>query len=291
MHVSPGFTLTRWETERGVHELATRPGHGAAGPMVKRYAGYSEHSTGFRRREVPGPGVGLVLAFGDPLIAEDGSRLGAFAFGNQTTASLSTVLGHQSGVQIDLTPLGARSLLGVEPAALTDTVVPLDVALGPFGVELLDRLASASSWSARFDLIDAAIAAVPAVGLAPEVDWVVDQLARSKGQGRVEGLVNETGWSLRHFGRRFLEQIGLAPKTYARLLRFEHAVELVRARRGVTLAEVAADAGFFDQAHFNRDFRSFAGCTPSEFVAEMDPEPEVRFVQDEKAGVTVRSSS
>jgi AraC-like DNA-binding protein len=287
--VSLGFTMARWETERGVHELATRPGRGAAGPMVTRYAGYTEHSTAFRRREVPGPGVGLVLAFGDPLIAEDGSRLGAFAFGNQTTASLSTVFGHQAGVQIDLTPLGARSLLGVEPAALTNAVVPLEVALGPFGLALLDQLASAPSWAVRFDLIDAAVAGVRAVALTPEVDWVANQLARTKGRARIEELVNETGWSPRHFGRRFLEQIGLSPKTYARLVRFDHAVGLVRARRCGTLAEVAAKAGFFDQAHFNRECRSFAGCTPSELVAELDPEPEVRFVQDDEEGAPVRS--
>jgi len=288
--VSQGFTLTRWETERGVHEMATRPGRGPAARMVTRYAGYSEHTAPLRRRQVAHVGVGLVLAFGDPLIAEDGQRLGAFAFGNQTAASLSTVLGHQAGVQIDLTPLGARSLLGPEIAEMTDAVVPLDVALGPFGVELLERLALAPSWTARFDMVDAAIGAVPHVRLDPAVEWVVHEITRSKGQARVHAVVGETGWSPRHLGRRFLEQIGLSPKTLARLVRFEHAIDRVRARRALTLAEVAADAGFFDQAHFNRDFRGFAGCTPSEFVAELDPEPQVRFVQDGEDDVAVASS-
>jgi AraC-like DNA-binding protein len=280
--VSEGFVLTRWETERGVHEMATRPGRGAAAPMITRYAGYSEHTAPLRRRQVAHLGVGVVLAFGDPLIADDGERLGAFVFGHQTRASLSTVLGHQAGVQIDLTSLGARSLLGVEVAELTDAVVPLDLALGPFGLRLLDRLASAHSWVERFDIVDRAIAAVPSVVLDPEVDWVANQLAASRGQAQVERLAQETGWSSRHLARRFGEQIGLSAKTYARLLRFEHAIGLVRERRSGRLAAVAAEAGFFDQAHFNRDFRSFAGCTPGELVDELDPPPEVRFVQDDE---------
>ncbi len=288
--MGPGFTLTHWETERGVHELATRAGRGPAQRMVTRYAGYSEHTAPLLRRQVARHGIGVVLAFGDPLVAEDGDRLGAFVFGNQTGASLSTVLGHQAGVQIDLTALGARSILGVEPSALTDAVVPLDVALGPFGLELLDRLASERSWSARFDLVDAAIAAIPGNELSPEVDWVAGQLGRSRGRARVELLAEETGWSPRHLGRRFVEQVGLAPKTFARLLRFEHALGLMRSIGRGSLADVAANAGFSDQAHFNRDFRAFAGCTPQGFLAEMDPDPEVRFVQDDEEAGTLRSN-
>lgn len=280
--MSEGFVLTRWETDRGVHELAIRRGRGVGAPMVSRYAGYSERTAPLQRRQVAHFGVGLVLAFGDPLIAEDGERLGAFVFGHQTSASLSTVLGHQAGVQIDLTALGARSLFGVEVAELTDRVVPLDVALGSFGLELLDRLASADTWAERFDIVDRAVGAVPDVGLDATVDWVARELARSKGLARVERLAGQTGWSYRHLARRFADQIGLPAKTYARLLRFEHAIGLLRERQSGRLADVAAETGFFDQAHFNRDFRSFAGCTPSELVAELDPEPEVRFVQDDE---------
>ncbi len=285
-----GFTLTRWETGHGVHERATRVPGSSAGRMVTRYAGYTEHGLAFRRREIAGSGVGLVLAFGDPLISEDGQCLGAFAFGNQTKPSVSTVLAHQAGVQIDLTALGARSVLHVEPLAMTDSVVPLDVALGALGNQLLDQLASASSWSDRFDLLDATFGALPAVELAPEVDWVLGRLAASGGQGRLEPLVRETGWSPRHFTRRFLDQVGLAPKNYARLVRFERAVELMKECRGMSLADVAASTGFFDQAHLSRDFRSFAGCAPGAFLAELDPDPEVRFVQDDEVNGSLRSA-
>ncbi len=252
--------------------------------MVARYAGYSEQGSPFRRRELAVSGVDLVLGFGDPLIAEDGSRLGAFAFGSQTSASVSTVLARQAGVQIDLTALGARSLLGVEPAAMTDPLVPLHVALGPIGERLLDQLVPAPSWPARFDLIDVTIGAASARWLAPEVDWVLGSLASSGGLEPLEALAREAGWSPRHLSRCFLEQVGLPPKAYARLVRFEHAVALLRSRCA-SLTEVAASTGFFDQAHFHRDFRSLAGCTPGAFLAELDADPEVRFVQDHDSSV------
>lgn len=82
---SIGFTLARWETERGVHEMATREGAGASARRVKRYAGYAEWTPPQTRREVAKTGVSLVLAFGDPLTAHfEASQpqvlRGAFAF-------------------------------------------------------------------------------------------------------------------------------------------------------------------------------------------------------------------
>jgi AraC-like DNA-binding protein len=65
-------------------------------------------------------------------------------------------------------------------------------------------------------------------------------------------------------------QVGLAPKACARLLRFEHAVELLGAP-GASPSSVAAEAGYYDQAHLDRDCRQFAGCTPTEVRSVQDP--------------------
>jgi AraC-like DNA-binding protein len=79
----------------------------------------------------------------------------------------------------------------------------------------------------------------------------------------VTELAAELGWSRRHLAVRVHEELGMPPKALARVLRFERAVERLRA--GDDLAALALDAGYYDQAHFNRDFRAFAGATPTDY--------------------------
>ena len=93
--------------------------------------------------------------------------------------------------------------------------------------------------------------------------------------------MDETGWSRRHVTERFRRQLGVSPKAYARLLRFEHASALLNEKpRGRTLADVAMEAGYYDQSHLTRDFVALAGMTPGAVAADAGAAPEVRFVQD-----------
>ena len=82
-------------------------------------------------------------------------------------------------------------------------------------------------------------------------------------------LAAELGWSRRHLAARFRDEVGVSPKALARLLRFERALELLGTR---TLADIAYECGYYDQAHFNRDFRAFAGATPGELLARRLPD-------------------
>ena len=293
-----GFTVSRWETDRGVHEIATREARGAATGLVRRYAGYSERAEDSRRREVARPGIALILGLGDPLAvsyeeAGAATAFGAFVVGNHTRPAWTGFSGRQHGVQVDLTPAGAYALLGDAIDDLTDRVVPLDAVLGREGVELLERLAESPSWSARFGLLDHVIGDHrDRPPLSREVRWLWQQLAACHGDARVETLLGEVGWSRRHLARRFRQQIGLAPKAYARLLRFQHLVDCLQSRpAGSSLADIAVAAGYYDQAHLNRDFRAFAGCTPTQYLSESDPDPQVRFVQDDEREALIGSPS
>jgi AraC-like DNA-binding protein len=92
---------------------------------------------------------------------------------------------------------------------------------------------------------------------------------------RIADLANEIGWSRRHFGERFRDEIGLAPKQAARILRFERAGALLR-RGHQDLAELAVECGYYDQAHLSNDWRMLAGCSPRTWIAE-----ELPFLQDD----------
>ena len=289
--MADGLVLTRRMSERGVHETAQRAGGGAGGSVVVRhYVGYEEWpESGFLRREVARHGVALILGFGDAMdVYEDeaGSAvrtLGAFVVGNQSRSSMTGVGGHQLGVQVELTPGGALALFGAVED-LNDAVVPLDQALGG-GARLMDRLAAMPSWEARLDLLDDDLGrrnpsrAHAGGGMAPA------PAARQQRPGRVEPLMDETGWSRRRVTERFRRQLGVSPKSYARLVRFEHASALLgEPRADRTIVDVAMAAGYYDQSHLTRDFVVLAGMTPGAFAAGAGAVPEVRFVQD--AGAT-----
>src|SRR5581483_4851436 len=106
----------------------------------------------------------------------------------------------------------------------------------------------------------------------PEVSYTWDRLRRSHGAVSVAELAAETGWSARHLGNQFRAETGLSPKAGARVIRFDRARRRLLRRQAedgrVVLAELAAECGYYDQAHLARDFRDLAGCPPSVLLAE-----------------------
>ncbi len=295
-----GLVLTRRQSERGTHDMVQRAAAGPGQAVVREYVGYEEwDGAGFVRREMARHGVALILGFGDGMDVYEGEvdsprrRLSGFVVGNQMRSSMTGVAGHQLGVQVELSPQGAVALFG-DVAELHDAVLTLEDAFGTAGERLLERLADTPSWGARLDLLDQEFARLGSSStagadagdggvLSPEVDWLRRQLAASHGARRVEPLMDETGWSRRHVTERFRHQLGVSPKAYARLLRFERASALLTelpSEPQRTVADVAIAAGYYDQSHLTRDFTAMAGMTPGAFVATLDLVPEVRFVQD-----------
>ena len=127
---------------------------------------------------------------------------------------------------------------------------------------------------ARFAILDREIGArLRAAGaLPPQVSWAWRRIIETRGQIDIGRLVDEVGWSQRHLITRFRSDIGLSPKTMARVMRFGQAARLLRRPDRPELAAIAADCGYYDQSHFTRDFRAFAGVTPGELVSSILPD-------------------
>ncbi len=184
--------------------------------------------------------------------------------------------GEMLGVQVDLSPLATRMIFGVPMCSLAREVVALEDLLGPEGPLLEERLMEVGTWGERFDLVEAMLAArlQAAEPPPPDVDWAWRRLVAGGGRLRVADLATELGCSRKHLAARFREHVGLPPKLVARMLRFRRASDLLGAS-GTSLAELAAVCGYYDQAHLDRDFRDFAGTTPTAYASE-----RVTFVQD-----------
>jgi len=178
-----------------------------------------------------------------------------------------------ASVDLELTPLGAWSVLGVPLSELEGQTVTLHDAFGNSASErLIHELHATADWDARFDAVERFLLERAQAGPrpTPAVAWALSKLWDTDGRERVEKLAAELGCSRRYLHARFREQVGLAPKTVARLIRFG-AVRRRIERAPAKWADVAYECGYADQSHLNRDFRELAGTTPTDFVARLLP--------------------
>lgn len=235
---------------------------------------------GFRVRDldalrmVPHPAVTLLLEFGA------GSPVLDCASGQQQRGSIVAGPGLGSGgavrargenvecVQVRLSPVIARAVLGASPADLDGAVVPLGDLWGREASRIREQLGDLSSWQDRFALTDALLARQHEAGppVDPEVAWTWHRIVSSRGLARVDGLAAEVGWSRKRLWSRFRSQLGLPPKRAVKLVRFDHAAHRLVAGEGA--AHVAADAGYADQSHLCRDVMAFTGATPATVADE-----------------------
>jgi AraC-like DNA-binding protein len=146
--------------------------------------------------------------------------------------------------------------------------------LGDVARELHERLREAASWPARFALLDQILLDHADLDhqVAPDIAEAWRLLARSGGTIQAGELARRVGWSPRYLQRRLLAETGLTPKAAARVTRFDRARRtLQRQTTGAgewPLARLAAECGYYDQAHLAREFRELAGCPPSTWLAE-----------------------
>ncbi|NIH84828.1 helix-turn-helix domain-containing protein [Amycolatopsis granulosa] len=273
-------------------EWAVRRPHPELRPLITRYIGYTQAGgTLPTHRGLPSRHVTLVVSLteplhftGLPLPGQRPIRVSAALGGLHTAPALIAQQGFQSGVQVEIDPLAVPALFGVPAAELGNQVVDL-AGLGP--AHLPERLAAAPDWEHRFRVLDDVFRRARAdrgpAGPATGITWAWRRLAAAGGLIRVEDLAAEIGWSRRHFTERFRRELGLPPKQAARVLRFDRAA--ARLRRGpADLATLAAECGFYDQAHLSNEWRALAGCSPRTWIAE-----ELPFLQG--AGATVDADS
>jgi AraC-like DNA-binding protein len=271
--------VRRRRSEAGAWEFAEALPAPALEGIVDGYTGFVETSASpLRRSEPPSARAVMIVNFGAPLevgapgrptVAHADSFVGRLSERPATTAFRGT----SSGVQVNFTPLGLHLFCGIALDELPEPAVGLGELLGAEGRLLTEMLEDAGDWSARFDLLDATIArrAAAARPPTPSVEWAWRVLERSAGRIEIGRLSDRLGCSRRHLIAGFREQVGVPPKTAARILRFERAARLARDRRRPGLAWIAGECGYHDQAHMTREFRDLAGTSPAAYRAATLP--------------------
>jgi AraC-like DNA-binding protein len=173
-------------------------------------------------------------------------------------------------VGVSFRPGMAGGILGVPMSELLDSHVSLEELWGYRGLELQERLADAEDRAAIFRLLESELIARIRRPLLihPAVAHALRPHRSGLAPWRVEDVQRQSGYSPRHFIELFRSTVGLAPKRYYRVQRFSNA--LARIAEGnvageLKLADVAACAGYSDQAHLSREFRELAGVTASAY--------------------------
>lgn len=218
-----------------------------------------------KERVLPGGRFQFVIdlqeSAGTPLVVGMRSEYGVVE-----TAALQCVMG------VVFRPGGTIPFLGWPADDFYNREIPLDLIWGPQANLLRERLGEAATSHARFQVLEAALlqAAKP-LGLHAAVGYALGEFQGAPHIRSVLDVCREAGLSRRRFAQLFREQIGLTPKLYCRVRRFQEVVGQLTAGGPVDWADVALAGGYCDQAHLAHEFRAFSGTSPGDWLARERP--------------------
>jgi AraC-like DNA-binding protein len=182
-----------------------------------------------------------------------------------------------------LQPGACPAMFGIPADEISTRHVALQDLWGNAALSLYNRLQETSDFEQRLQLFELFLAErLPRVcGIHPAIAHALSRLRTTVDIGRI---VKETGYSHRHFIKLFRQSVGLSPRIYSRLLRFQqtlkHGFDKTRGR----WIDVALEAGYADQPHFNREFREFTGISPSEYLLNRTESYHVPIPRSESGG-------
>ncbi len=236
------------------------------GLLARGYAGFTEPAAPPQDLVSPATAVvGIVLKLDNSVWRPSELLVGAHDFCHVHRDAPA-----HSSMQQWLTPLGAYRL-GLPTGAVVGKVVDLTDVLGTGIQHLADRLRYTPDQRQQFALLDAYLLRRAQNGPipAPEVAWAWRRLTATGGTLPVGRLADEVGWSHKHLISRFKQQVGLPPKTAARLIRFDTVWRRLAAHPPPRWDQIADECGYADQSHLIRDFHQFTGVSPAAFLADL----------------------
>ncbi|MDQ7246992.1 AraC family transcriptional regulator [Dongia sedimenti] len=223
-------------------------------------------------RMLPAVSAHLVIRLGGKplrLFADDADTVGDFVAhavvgGVRDAAYLKDGSDPAPSVGAVFRPGAAGVFLGAPTGRFAGCHTPLEAFWGGDAERLRMELGEAMGLERRLTILERALMKrLPRIrGIDPAIVQSAVMLGRQRGVGQVAAALDV---SHRHFIARFAEAVGLTPKRYARLVRFGRVLRRLERWPETAWAEVAQDAGYADQAHFNRDFRAFSGISPGRY--------------------------
>lgn len=166
-----------------------------------------------------------------------------------------------------LYPYSLELLFNVSSEELTNRTVEISDFLGNEGLILKDEIVNAASNTDRFEVLSRFLLEKKKSNVHQDANVCagVQQIVSHKGSLSIDSLINDIGISGRHFDRKFIKSVGIPPKVFSRLIRFHSTLQLPGQVAVKNLTDLALYAGYYDQSHFIRDFKTFSGLSPKDY--------------------------
>lgn len=193
---------------------------------------------------------------------------GCLITGTHSEYSIIDTSSQASMIGIHFKPGGAFPFLGVPASELYDEVVSLDTLWGMTACDLRDQLLEAATPEAKFRVLEQSLLERAGRSLErhPAVAFALNELQAVPHTRNITDVIQHTGLSQRRFIQVFKDEVGLTPKLFCRIRRFQEALHLIRNGERVDWMDIALTCGYFDQAHFIHDFRAFSGINPTAYL-------------------------
>lgn len=176
-------------------------------------------------------------------------------------------------IGVHFKPGGAFPFFRVPPAEMVNQSVALECLWGNGSALLRERLLAAGTPAGKLYVLELCLLEALSKPLQSHraVSFALRQLCGSMHTPPVSTVVDQIGFSQRRFIELFRDEVGLTPKLFSRVSRFQRVIQAAHAADEINWTHIALDCGYYDQAHFIHDFQSFAGITPSEYLARKTP--------------------
>lgn len=199
------------------------------------------------------------------LYRDDKQLPATFLYGQATQYAELQLKGAFSTVGIFFYPNALRTVFGLNAQELTDTCIDLDPLAAKQDFRLSEQLSTASSATDRVDLLSAYLLSRIEKNNRQEdkiIQHALQQMIRSNGSIALKELQQQLQLSERSIERKFKEYIGISPKLFARICRFQASLNQLRNNQYGKLSDIAFENEYADQSHFIRSFKEFAGFAP-----------------------------
>lgn len=164
-------------------------------------------------------------------------------------------------------PGGSTAFFAVPSGELHNQIISLE-ELWKDAKQLRDRLLSKSAIETRFQILEQFLLNVmQPLDRHPVIDFALREFERLP-SSPVSAVTNQIGLSTRYFNQLFRDCVGLTPKLYCRVRRFQQVLRFIEGKNQIDWIDIALTWGYVDQAHLIHDFRTFADCTPTEYVTK-----------------------
>ncbi len=188
----------------------------------------------------------------------------AMVYGSVLKGKMITLKRNATYFGVRFFPGAAEQVLGCPLDLFTDQDVILE-DVQDCASELVEAISTADTFEERIDIFTGyqEYCCRKYEPLPDLVSWVMERINRTNGEIRIQTLADETGYSARYVNKMFKTHIGVAPKFYERVVRFQNSLHLLETGGSSDFADLAHRAGYYDQAHFINEFREFSLSTPA----------------------------